>query len=358
MRLHALDHDRGVVRAVEVHRGRNLFDIGCCSSGFGRDRLKVEVRHEVDRFALHDVARFAAVHGCSALNARDGFVQHVAVDFFGFPAHFNLHFSRRGDDVAAFARAKRADVDARHALAVTGNAEEREGRGRGGAKRIAAHFRLHAGVGRRSLERKVNLRRAEELFRRRHHFADRNVAADVNRVEEVDVVENAALSNRTAAAGTLFARLKDELERAAEVFLVGDDPFGNRHQNGLMAVMAASVHEARALRSVAALHRPVLGVRGFGDADAVELGANRHHGAGTARVENADNARDAVEAVENFGLDALLLRIGERISDLLRDRAGTEVRIDHFTAAERADPEAFELFDRTGAGEKSKASAL
>ena len=78
----------------------------------------------------------------------------------------------------------------------------------------------------------------------------------------------------------------------------------------------------------------MVGVGRFGDGHAVDVEAHGERGAGTARVEHADAAREAVHFGEEFFGNAVFARIGDAgVYDLLRTTE-TVVGIDHLLARE------------------------
>ena len=294
----------------------------------------------------------AAVHRRGPFAAAAGFFEHRRVDLFVFAAHFDLHFRGRGDDVPAFPGAQVPDVDAGHAFAVAREAHQRQRRGGGGRQGVPAHFGLHPGVRGRPLEAEVDLRRAEELLRGRHHFAAGDVAADVHHVEEVDVVQNARLRHGARPAHALFGRLEAELDAARQVVLIGGEPLRHHHPDRLVTVVAAGVHVARAAGGVAARVRAVRRILRFGHRHAVQLKAHRDRRTGAAGVQNPHDPRDPVHADEHRVVDALLTRRGEPFLDLAAVRAADEVGVDHLAAAEDREARLLQVTDHARGGDE------
>ena len=125
-----------------------------------------------------------------------------------------------------------------------------------------------------------------------------------------------------------------DLEAALELILVVGDPVGERKARRGVGVVTAGVHQARTGRGEAFLGGNVVGVGRFGDGHAVDVEAHGERGAGTARVEHADAAREAVHFGEEFFGNAVFARIGDAgVNDLLRTTE-TVVGIDHLLARE------------------------
>ena len=95
---------------------------------------------------------------------------------------------------------------------------------------------------RHALEANIELRRCEKTF-----FADADLSqaaacADMRADEIVDIFEQTALCERKSAASTLFGRLEEYADLAAEFVAVIRAPMRQRKADRAVAVVPARMH--------------------------------------------------------------------------------------------------------------------
>ena len=186
----------------------------------------------------------------------------------------------------------------------------------GGQKRVAAELGLHARVGLHALEVKVDLRGTEKLLGGGHDGARLKVGRDVGAQQRVHVVEKPRLNDRIGAAGALFARLEDEADAARQTVPVRHDEAAKLEGDGLMAVMAAGVHEAGTLGGEALPVGNVVGIDGLVHLEGVELDAEREGLARVPRVKSRTQPREAAHALQQDGRNARGLGKALRLAHL------------------------------------------
>lgn len=86
----------------------------------------------------------------------------------------------------------------------------------------------------------------------------------VNRIGRV-AVKQAFFDHFAPAAFVFFGGLKDEIDRAGEIGIFGED-FGRTEQHGHMTIMAAGMHFARMFRGIGQ-------IGGFVDIKRIHVGA-------------------------------------------------------------------------------------
>ena len=240
----------------------------------------------------------------------------------------------RRDHVAAFAGSELTNIDARHAGAVAGDAEQLNERVAGSCHGVAASIGLNTRVRRTPREGNVELRRAEEAIRIDREFARLAHHGDMRAEEIVRIIDNAGGGHASRAANTFFGRLEEDLELAAEFALVVGEPVRNGKARRHVSVVAAGVHQARARGGKAFLGRNVRFVLGLFDRHAVNVKAHGERRAGAPRIEHADTARVAFHFVEQLFGDAVLAgRFNTRFHNLLA-AAEAIFRVDHLRARE------------------------
>ena len=345
VRLNAAREDGGVFGAAEVHR---VLADGHAFNGFARLREDVDelfVVSEVDGFAHLLNLVFAALADRAALDDGDGRVVHVLIDVARFAADFHLHEGMRRNHVAAFAGDELTHVDAGHAGAVAGNAEELHERVAGGGHGVAAGIGFDARVGRTARVGDVELRRAEEAVGLDGEFARLAHHGDVSAEEVVRIVDDAGGGHAGSAAHAFFSRLEENLELALHLVLVVGKPVRDGKARGGMGVVAAGMHEARTGRAEAFLRGNMVGIRRFGHRHAVDVEADRERGTGAARIHHADAAREAVHFLQKLFGNAVLAGVGEARFDHLLAAAEAVVGVDYLLAHQNFIAELAQLLD-------------
>ena len=332
VRLNATGEDGGVFRAAEVHRiltGGHAFDV---ADGFRENLDEFGVVGEVDGLAHLLDGVLAVLAQSAALDDVDGGIVHVLVDFAGFTADFHLHDGVRRDHVAAFAGNELAHVDAGHAAAVAGDAEQLHEGVAGGGHGVVAGVGFDAGVSRTARVGDVELRRAEEAVGVDGDFAGLAHHGDVGAEEVVGVVKDAGGGHAGGAADAFLSRLEEDLDLAVHLVDVVGEPVGDGQAGGGVGVVAAGVHQARTLGDEAFASGDVAVFGGFRDGDAVDVEADGERGAGTPRVHHADAAREAVHFGEELFAHAVLAGELEAGFNNLEVAAEAVVGIDDFLA--------------------------
>ena len=202
--------------------------------------------------------------------------------------------------VAAFARLQRAHGDARLAIAIAGNARKHHRSSASCHESAVPELRRVARMSGRPLNVNVKLRGRKESAVHHADFAQLGGAPDVAADEVVHVVHDASRGHGARPAHALFRRLKDALELAAELLLVVHEPARHLKPHRCVAVMTASMHEARTFARKAQLVGQVLRIVRLAHKHAVHVAAKRRHRPRATGVKHRHTARVAFGCIQKF----------------------------------------------------------
>ncbi len=231
--------------------------------------------------------------------------EHVVVERAVGAAGLTAQLGMIGDDVAAAASVKLADVDAGHAVSVAGNAEHGGGGHAGGCQRIAAGIGFEPRVGGGAHKVDVELGGAEKLGGVDHQLAAASVNADMEREQGIHVIECTTGSQRLATATPLFGGLEEELDATAQLLFHRHQAAGQPHADGGMAIVSAGVHPPLVVGGKTLLLRLVLFGVGLFHLHRIYVEAKGQGRAGTTGIQLSHQASDIANPLQPVGMGSL-----------------------------------------------------